>query len=153
MTTASVLGALDQMAVVIATISEIKACYTATGSGVSSASRPIPQSIDDGPVGVMWIGSAQLQAGNAEVLLFRPTCDVWVRATNAGFANKSISAMPDRFIAKFRTNLGLADNVTRCLMTGWDEPFIETSNKQEYLVLPITFELLILHFAHDYALS
>jgi hypothetical protein len=52
----------------------LKRCYSATGGGVSSTVRPIPRSVDDGPVGVVWIGGVAptlATSGYTHILLWK----------------------------------------------------------------------------------
>ena len=145
----SVLGSLDAIAVKATTMTGLKRCYSATGSGVSSSIRPIPQGIDDGPVGVVWIGPADANSGNHEVVLMYTRLDIWVQAENAGYAYKTIAAFPDIALTTFRADMDLGGQVTRCQVAGWDEPEIETVNTRQYLVLPIRLETLINREASD----
>lgn len=145
----SVLGALDAIAVKAKTLTGLKECWTATGSGVSATLRPIPQRLDDWPVGVVWIGSGEMVGGNAEALVFTPTLDVWVSAKDAGYAYKTLAAYPDLAMSTFRQDLDLGGEATRCIVRGWSELETETVNNAAWLVLPIRLEVLIYRLAHD----
>jgi hypothetical protein len=144
----SVYQALDAISAKAKTITGILESYTATGSGVAASGAPIPESLDfkDGAVTVTWIGAGELKAGNLEELVFYPRLFVWVRATNAGYAFKTLAAFPDLVIAAFRDGITFGGTVTECKCTGWEEPTPETMNNgQVYLVLPFTFRVLILN--------
>jgi len=145
----SVVGSLDAIAVKAETMTGLKRCYSATGSGVSSEVRPIPRGIDDGPVGVVWIGSAEGNSGNAEHLLFRPVLDIWVPADNPGWAYKTLAAFIDLAMPVFRTDMNLGGQCTRCEFVGWGDPINETIGERSYLILPIQLEVLILRYAAD----
>jgi hypothetical protein len=145
----SVVGSMDAIAVKAETMAGLKRCYSATGGGVSSTIRPIPQSIDDGPVGVVWIGNAVMAGGNSEALVIDMRLDIWVRATNAGWAYKTLAAYPDLARTAFRSDMNLGGECTRCMIAGWDEPEQELSNGQAYLVLPLRLEVLIERLAAD----
>ena len=145
----SVLGALDAIAVKAKTMTGIKEVWTATGSAVSTTLRPIPSRLDDGPVGVVWIGAGDMVGGNAEGLVFNPTLDIWVQARDAGVAYKTLAAYPDIAMTTFRADLDLGGQVTRCIVRGWDELETETVNNAAWLILPIRLEVLILRLAHD----
>ena len=141
----SVLGALDAISVRAATLTGLKACYTATGSGLATAT--FPQGVDDGPVGYVWLGPGQMQAGNAETVIFTAMLDIWSRATDIGTAYKALAAFPDLAYVLFRTDTDLGGQVDRCLMTGWDEPQgREDNGGQPYLVLTIRLEVLLMNF-------
>ena len=88
----SIVGALDSIAVKVETLAGIKRCYSATGSGVSENIRPIPRGIDDGPVAVVWVGSADVEGGTHEGLSIDMRVDVWVQAEDAGWAYKTLTA-------------------------------------------------------------
>lgn len=145
----SVVGALDAIAVKAETMAGLKRCYSATGGGISSAVRPIPRSIDDGPVGVVWIGNATTMGGNAEYLVIDMRLDIWVRATDPGYAYKTLVAYCDLARTAFRSDMDLGGEVARCQFAGWDEPETEESNGQAYLVLPLRLETLIVRLAAD----
>jgi hypothetical protein len=145
----SVLGALDSIAVKAKTMTGLKNCYSATGGGVSASLRPIPQGIDDGPVGIVWIGAAEQQGGNHEFLNMGVRLDIWVQAENAGYAYKTLAGFTDEARDKFRAGLTLGGQVARCHMTGWDEPEGEIVNQRQYLILPIRLDTLIVRAASD----
>jgi hypothetical protein len=145
----SVVGALDAIAVKAETMSGLKRCYSATGGGISASLRPIPGGIDDGPVGVIWIGSASVEGGNAEALLINMVLDIWVQADNAGYAYKTLAAFPDRARTAFRSDMDLTGQVTRCQFVGWDELQSEEANGRSYLVLPLRLDVLITRFVSD----
>ena len=145
----SVNGSLDALAVRAETMAGLKRCYAATGGGISDTLRPIPRGIEDGPVGVVWMGSAEGNSGNAEHLIFRPVLDIWVQAENAGFAYKTLVAFPDLARTAMRGDLTLNGECTRCEFVGWDDPTTETINDRTYLVLPILFEVLITRYAAE----
>ena len=145
----SVVGSLDAIAVKAETMSGLKRCYSATGGGVSAAIRPIPRGIDDGPVGVVWIGSAGTEGGNSEHLVLDTRLDIWVQAENPGFAYKELVAFCDLARAAFRSDMNLGGEAARCEFQGWDEPETETVNDRTYLVLPIRLETLIVRLATD----
>jgi hypothetical protein len=145
----SLVGSLDAIAVKAETMSGLKRCYSATGGGVSSTLRPIPRSIDDTPVGVVWIGSAEMAGGNSEFLIVDVRVDVWVRADDAGWAYKTLAAFPDLARTAFRSDMDLGGQATRCQLTGWDEPESETVNERQFLVLPLRLGLLIVRQASD----
>ena len=145
----SILGSLDAVAVKAGAITGIKRCYSATGGGVSSTLRPIPRSIDDTPVAVVWLGSGDMASANEEFLHVELRLDIWVRADDPGWAYKTLAAFPDLCLTAFRSDMDLGGQATRCQMTGWDEPEGETVNERQYLVLPIRLGLLIVRQATD----
>jgi len=145
----SVLGSLDAIAVKAEGMAGLKKCYSATGGGVSASLRPIPRGIDDGPVGVVWIGSAEGNSGNAEHLVFGPILDIWCPAEDAGHAYKTLAAFPDLARTAFRSDMNLGGQCTRCEFVGWDEPASEDVNGRTFLVLPIRLEVLIHRYASD----
>jgi hypothetical protein len=145
----SVLGSLDAIAVKATTMTGLKRCYSATGSGVSSSIRPIPQGIDDGPVGVVWLGSATGNSGNVEVIVMDTRLDIWVQAENAGYAYKTLAAFPDIALTTFRADMDLGGQAARCQVAGWDEPESEEVNGRYYLVLPLRLETLIYRQGSD----
>ena len=145
----SVYQALDAISAKAKTITGILESYTATGSGVAASGSPIPESLDfkDGAVTVTWIGRGDHTAGNAESTLFYPRVYVWVRATNAGYAFKTLAAYPDLFMAAFGPpDFSMGGVCVECKLTGWEEPTPETMNNgQVYLVLPFTYRVLLLN--------
>jgi len=145
----SIVGSLDAIAVKAEGMAGLKRCYSATGGGVSATLRPIPRGIDDGPVGVVWIGSADGNSGNAEHLVFTPVLDIWVPAENAGYAYKTLAAFPDLARTAFRTDMNLGGECTRCEFRGWDDPESETVDGRSFLILPIRLEVLIHRYASD----
>ncbi len=141
----SIWAALDAISAKAKTINGIKQSYTATGSGVSSAGDPVPPSIDAGPISIVWIGSGTLDAGNMEDLWFYPRLNVWVGASDAGYAYKTLAAFPDLVIAAFRSGITLGGQVQECKLTGWDDPTSETMNNGlVYLVLSFAFKVHII---------
>jgi hypothetical protein len=145
----SVVGSLDAIAVKAETMAGLKRCYSATGGGVSSAIRPIPRGVDDGPVGVVWIGSATTQGGNAEHLVIDARLDIWVQAADPGYAYKTLAAFCDLARTAFRSDMDLGGEAARCQFVGWDEPEAEEANGRTYLVLPLRLETLIVRLASD----
>ena len=145
----SVVGSLDAIAVKAQTMTGLKRCYSATGSGISGEVRPIPQGIDDGPVGVVWIGSGSVEGGNAEFLTITTTLDIWVQAENAGWAYKTVAAYADLARTAFRADMDLGGQCTRCQFMGWSDPETETVNGRQFLVLPIRLDILITRLAAD----
>lgn len=145
----SILGSLDAIAVKAATITGLKTCYSATGSGISSTIRPIPRAIDDTPVGVVWIGSGSMEGGNEEFIAVDVRLDLWVRADEPGYAYKTLAAFPDLAATVFRADMDLGGQAARCHMAGWDEPESETVNERQYLILPIRLGLLVVRQASD----
>jgi hypothetical protein len=140
----SVLGSLDAIALKAQTnMTGLKKCYSATGGGISSAIRPIPQGIDDGPVGVVWLGSGSGTSGNVEAFVCEMRLDIWVQAENAAYAYKTLAAYPDIAMTTFRSDMDLGSQAARCQLSGWDEPESETVNGRYYLVLPLRLETLI----------
>lgn len=143
-------GALDAIAVKARTMTGLKECWAATGSGVSSTLRPIPMRLDDGPVGMVEMGTADVVGGNGEALVANVTLSIWASAgQNAGYAYRTLAAYPDIALTTFRADLDLGGEVTRCIVRGWDELETETVNNAAWLVLPIRLEVLINRFAHD----
>ena len=130
-------------------MSGIKRCYSATGGGVSEAIRPIPRGIDDGPVGVVWVGSAEGNGGNAETLLVHAVLDIWVPAANSGYAYKTLVTFCDKARTAFRDDMNLGGQCTRCEFTGWSEPENEEVSGKQFLVLPIQLDIFITRFASD----
>jgi len=145
----TVVGSLDAIAVKAETMTGMKRAYSATGGGVSSAIRPIPRGIDDGPVGVVWIGSAEVEGGNSEFLTIHTVLDIWVPAVDSGYAYKTLTAFCDRVRTAFRSDMNLGGQCTRCQFTGWQEPENEEVNGRQFLVLPIQLEVLIVRQADD----
>lgn len=145
----SVVGSLDAIAVKAETITGLKRCYSATGGGVSSTIRPIPRGIDDGPVGVVWIGPGDTEGGNAEALLVDVRLDIWVQADEAGYAYRTITAFCDLVRTAFRSDMDLGGEATRCQFAGWDEPYAEEVNGRQYLVIPFRLPTLITRFDSD----
>lgn len=145
----SVVGSLDAIAVKAETMSGLKRCYSATGGGVSSTIRPIPRGIDDGPVGVVWIGSGTTEGGNHEHVTVDVRLDIWVPADEPGYAYKTLTAFCDLARTAFRSDMDLGGQATRCQFTGWDEPYAEEVNGRQYMVLPIRLDTLITRYASD----
>lgn len=146
----SVYGSLDAISAKAKTVIGIKECYTATGSGVSDAGRPIPLSIDDGPVGVVWCNPTNLlEAGNAETIVFEVTLDIWVPASDIGAAFKLLAPFPDRIIAAYRNGISLGGQADRCLLSGWGRPAGAEWSGKPCLYWPFTFEISIFNFSGD----
>ena len=142
----SVVGSLDAIAVKAEAVTGIKRVYSV---GVSASVRPIPRGIDDGPVGTVWIGSGDMQGGNAEHVSMSPTLDIWVRADDAGYANKTLAQFIDPMRDAFRLDMDLGGECSRCHMTGWDEPETQEVNGNPYLILPIRLDVLVTRYASD----
>jgi hypothetical protein len=142
----STVGSLDAIATKVGSIAGIKRCY---GVGASSDVRPIPQGIDDPPVAVVIFDGAEQASGHAEALVLSVTVDIWARATNAGYANKTLLTFIDLARTAFRADMDLGGECTRCSMVGADALQPEDVNGQQYLVLPIRLEVLIERFASD----
>ena len=145
----SVVGSLDAIAVKAESMAGLKRCYSATGGGVSSTIRPIPRNVDDGPVGVVWLGSAEVEGGNAEHLIIDVVLDIWVRADDPGYAYRTLTAFCDLARTAFRSDMNLGGEATRCQFGGWSDPETETVNDRSYLVLPIHLPTLITRYASD----
>lgn len=146
----SVLGTLDAIAVKAeAGLTGLKKCYSATGSGVSATIRPIPRGIDDGPVGVVWLGSAEMASGNAEFLVMDVTLDIWCPAEDAGWAYKTLAAYPDLARTTFRDDMDLSGQATRCQLVGWSDPASQEVNGRTFLILPLQLQVLIVRLAAD----
>lgn len=145
----SILGSLDAIAVKAETVSGLKRCYSATGSGISSTIRPIPRGIDDGPVGVVWVGSGETTGGNIEHVVIDVTLDIWVRADDPGYAYKTIVGFIDPIRNAFRSDMNLGGEATRCQFAGWDEPQTETVGDRTFLILPVRLDLLVTRYASD----
>lgn len=148
----SVWGSLDAISAKAKTMSGLRECYTATGSGVSAAGRPIPLAIDDGPVGVVWANPTNLiEAGNAETIVFGVSLDIWALASDMGAAFKLLAPFPDRVITTFRTGLSLGGQSDRCLLEGWGRPAGAEWSGKPCLYWPFTFEVSIWNFmAEEY---
>lgn len=143
----SVVGSLDAIAYKAQeNMSGLKRCYAV---GVTNV-RPIPRSIDDGPVGTVWVGSGEMNGGNAEHVVMSVTLDIWtLSGTNPGLANKALAQFIDRARTAFRADMNLGGEATRCEMVGWEQPEpVEEAGKQ-YLVLPIKLEVLITRYGAD----
>ena len=145
----SVLGSLDAIAVKTETMTGIKRCYSATGGGISAAIRPVPRSIDDGPVGIVWVGSGRTEGGNAEDLLVEVSLDIWVPAVDPGWAYQTIATFFDLLGAIFRTDMNLGGECTRCQWMGWNEIENENVGGREWLVLPVQLEVLVNRYGAD----
>jgi hypothetical protein len=145
----SVAGSLDAIAVKAETMTGLKRCYSASGQGVSAAIRPIPRGIEDGPVGIVWIGSGRTEGGNSEHVIVDTVLDIWVQAASPGYAYKTLVAFCDLARTAFRADMNLGGEATRCIFTGWDEPETERVNDKDYLVLPIRLETTIVRLADD----
>ena len=145
----SVVGSLDAIAVKAETMAGLKRVYSATGGGVSSTIRPIPRNVDDGPVGVVWLGSGDMAGGNAEDLLITSTLDIWVRADDPGYAYRTLAAFVDLARTAFRSDMNLGGECTRCQLVGFNEPETETVNDRQFLVLPIRLDIYITRYAYD----
>jgi hypothetical protein len=145
----SLVGSLDAIAVKAETMAGLKRCYSATGGGVSSTVRPIPRSIDDTPVAVVWVGSATCEGGNSEFLAVDVTLDVWVRADDPGYAYKTLTAFCDLARTAFRSDMDLGGQAARCQFLGWNEPETETVDSRQFLILPLRLGLLIVRQASD----
>ena len=148
----TVVGSLNAIAVKAETITGLKRCYGPGGSeGVTGGGtvRPIPRGIDDGPVGIVWLGSSSQEGGNAEALLVEVNLDIWIQADNSGWAYQTLAAFCDLARTAFRSDMDLGGQADRCQMVGWDEPLTETVNNRQFLVLPIRLPTLITRFAAD----
>jgi len=142
----SIVGSLDKIALKAQTnMTGLKRAYSVGVSGV----RPIPRTIDDGPVGTVWVGSGEMASGNAEHIIFTPTLDVWVPASHIGYANKTALAFIDLARTTFRTDMNLGGECTRCSMVGWAEPETQDVGSKPYLVLPIQLEVLLTRYNSD----
>jgi hypothetical protein len=128
-------------------MANLKRCYSASGSGISSAIRPIPRSVDDGPVGVVWMGSGSTEGGNHEHVLCDVTLDIWVQADNPEYAYNLLVQFPDLARSTFRSDMTLSGEVTRCQFTGWDEPYVEYVGDRTFLVLGIRLSTLIVTYS------
>ena len=142
----SIVGSLDAIAVKVEAVSGIKRCYSV---GVASDVRPIPRGIDDTPVATVWMGAGEGGSGNAEAIIMEPVVDIWARADDAGYANKTLAQFVDLMRTAFRADMDLGGECTRCQMLGWYDPETEEVNGREYLVLPIRLEVLIERYASD----
>lgn len=142
----SIVGSLDAIATKIGAVAGIKRAYAV---GVASDVRPIPRSIDDTPVAIVWMGAGEGGSGNYEVVLMTPTVDIWVAADDAGYANKTLARFLDPVRASFRSDMTLGGECTRSQMTGWDDPTTETVGDRSFLVLPIRAEVLIERLGTD----
>lgn len=142
----SIVGSLDAIATKVDAVAGIKRAYAV---GVASDVRPIPSSIDDTPVAVVWMGSGEGGTGNYEVVLMTPTVDIWVAADNAAYANRTLASFLDPVRNAMRSDMNLGGECTRCVMAGWDEPTTETVGERTFLVLPIRLEVLIERFGSD----
>ena len=145
----SVVGSLDAIAVKAETMTGLKRCYSATGGGISSAIRPVPRSIDDGPVGIVWMGNATVEGGNFEHLIVDIVLDIWVPAADPGYAYQTIAVFCDLARTAFRTDMSLGGQCTRCQFAGWSELENENVGGREWLVLPIQLPTLITRYAAD----
>ncbi|HUW17594.1 MAG TPA: hypothetical protein VMW94_10995 [Actinomycetes bacterium] len=145
----SLIGSLEAIAVKGATVAGIKRVYGPSGAGISSEVRPIPSGIDDGPVGVVWIGPGSTSGGNAEDVVVDVSLDYWVQADSAGYAYKTIAALPDLVRAAFRYDMDLGGQADRCIFMGWDAPQAEEVNGRYYLVLPCRLDLRLSRYLSD----
>jgi hypothetical protein len=142
----SILGSLDTIAVRAKTMAGLKECYAVTGAGISDDLRPMPRGIDDGPVGLVWLGSADMASSVAEHLVVDVTLDLWAQADDGGYAYKTLSAFPDLARGVFRQGMTLDGESTRCQLVGWDGIQTETAGDRAYLVLPLRLQVLLVRY-------
>lgn len=126
-------------------------CYSA-GAGDPDDAHFIPPDIDDGPVGIVMLGSSEAEAGNDETEVHSVYIRVWVPCPPEAidWAMQQLTPFPERFKAAFRTDITQGGTATRCLYRGYDEPDVDQGWGKQYLTIDIRFEVLEKHPSHSY---
>lgn len=147
----SIIDIFDATATRCRTLVGLKECYTVTGTLQDDGTLlAIPTSLDDSPVGALMPRGGDIGAGNAENFVHRFELQIW---QNAADTNPLASmAFVERCRVMFRSDMDANGTATRLLFSGYEPLRTEEINSgQVFLVLPIRFEVLELHFSHDYS--
>ncbi len=141
---------MDAVAVRAATLSGLRACYSAAAS-VEGATM-IPRSVDDSPIGIVWFDSDTVEAGNFEVIVIQLELQIWVSAVDdIGEAYKKIIPFRDRARVLFRTDLDANGTAVRVMRTGTGSVAESEVHGKQFLVMPIQLEALEIYASTDYA--
>lgn len=127
-------------------------CYSA-GAGDPAAAHFLPPDIDDGPVGIVMLGSSVAEAGNDETEVHSLYVRVWVpcpSSSEVDWAMQQLVAFPERFKVAFRTDITQGATATRCLYRGYDEPDVDQGHGKQYLTIDVRLEVLEKFPSHSY---
>lgn len=140
---------MDRIAVRAASLSGLKAAWSAASS--AEGATIVPRSVDDWPVAIVWADGGALAAGNHEGFVHDIELDIWVNATDIGYAYKTIVPFVERCRVLFRTDLDANATATRVEMTGYGAIETDEAHGKPFLILPIRLEALELYLSDDYA--
>ena len=140
---------MDAVAVRAATLTGLRACYSAASS--PEGATMIPRSVDDSPIGIVWFDGDTVEAGNFEVAVIQLELQIWVSAVNdIGEAYRKIIPFRDRARVLFRTDLDANGTAVRVLWTGTGAVDVEEVHGKPFLTMPTQLEALEIYASTDY---
>lgn len=131
----SLAAVLDAAAAKTAGIAGITAVYSA---GAVDGELLIP---DDLPSDVSAVtvfgGMPELSPGSWERVTWRIEIRIYVNRANMAASYRVLAALPERFVAAWRTDIDLGGTCSHSAIESMGEPEDEEVNGKPYLVLPI----------------
>jgi hypothetical protein len=102
--------------------------------------REFTRNVDTGSGVIAWVrytGTQPMELGNRERIRHRFNIDLYARSTDPSRPYKLLAVMPEKVIAKWRTNVDLYGTCVQCLFEGSDEPVETLVNEVPFVILPI----------------
>lgn len=143
MTDTSLAANLDELSNRLIAGTTLKAVYTITGTEADDGSlRPVPQSIDSTPVGVLWFQGETVLPGNSEFTVDDIDLLIFERGTSGGYGYTTLTPFLDVIRPFLRTNLTNSGRATELIYRGAGAIYPETiNNGTVYLVLPLHIQI------------
>lgn len=135
-------GVTDASARVLATVTGIRAAYASTAGGQGDTVKPIPADISLTPVAIVTYDHFELVPGSFERLRHFINADLWMSASSAAEAEKTLLPLITRCIAAFRTKVGLYGEGTIATVPRGGPPRDEEVNGKSYIVFPLVINVL-----------
>lgn len=126
---------LDGAATKAGAIEGITAAYSA---GASDGALRIPEDLPSAVSALaIFGGMPELSPGSWERVTWRVEIRVYISRANLGAAYRTLAALPERFVAAWRSDIDLGGSCSHSAIESMGEPEDEEINGKPYLVLPV----------------